>query len=33
LDTKSNLPQEWRDYAASHHLQVAAATASSSHTR
>lgn len=33
LDTKANLPQEWRDYAASHHLQVAAATASSSHTR
>lgn len=33
LDTKPNLPQEWHDYAASHHLQVAAAPASSSHTR
>ena len=33
LDTKSNLPQEWRDYATAHHLQVAQAPASSSHTR
>ena len=33
LDTKSNLPPEWRDYAASHQLQLAAAPASSSHTR
>jgi hypothetical protein len=33
LDTKSNLPQEWRDYATSHHLQVAESTASSSHIR
>ena len=33
LDTKPNLPREWRDYATSHHLQVAAAAStSSSHT-
>ena len=33
FDTKPNLPQEWRNYAAAHHLQVAQAPASSSHTR
>ena len=33
LDTKPNLPQEWRDYAVSHHLQVPQALGSSSHTR
>jgi hypothetical protein len=34
LGTKTHLPQEWRDYATSHHLQVAAAPGSStSHTR
>jgi hypothetical protein len=33
LDTKPNLPQEWRNYAGSHHLQVAEGPAPASHAR